>query len=72
MFLMEYLSIEEDEMKDDSKQAAWDLLNAYINAHSNSSIDEYPEDGVEAITILQSQCANLTFSDKGRYNRQFQ
>ena len=72
MLLMEYPSIEEDGMTDYSKQTTWNLLNAYIYAHSQRSIYEYPEKGLEAITRLQSQCANMTFSDKNIYNRQFQ
>ena len=29
-------------------------------------------DGVQSISILQSQCANITFSETIRYNRMFQ
>ena len=35
-------------------------------------IYEYPGDGVEAITRLKPQCANMTFYHKSIYNGQFQ
>ena len=47
-------------------------MHAYIDAHNQILFDEYPGDGVKAIKILKSQCANMTFSNQGRYNRLFQ
>ena len=72
MLFMEYPSIRGHQSPDYSKKAAWDLLHAYIDAHNQSLIDERPGDGVQAISILQSQCENMNFSDKRRYNRIFQ
>ena len=57
---------------DYSKQSTWNLLHSYIDEHSKKLIDEYSGDVAEAITIFQSQCSNMNFSDKIRYNRQFQ
>ena len=56
-------------MIDYSKQATCNLLYAYIYANSQRLIYEYPGDGVQAITRLQSQYANMNFSDKSIYNR---
>ena len=35
-------------------------------------IAEFPKDGIKFIEKLQSCCANMTFSDKSRYERTFQ
>ena len=35
-------------------------------------IAELPKDGIKFIEKLQSHCANMTFSDKSRYDRTFQ
>ena len=40
------------------------FLHAYIDSHSNILIDEYLGDGLQAITRLQSKCANMTFAEK--------
>ena len=71
MLLMEYPSIEVEGIPDDAKQVIWNLLHAYIYAHRQMLIDEYPGGGVEAITNLKYQCANMTFPEKIIYNRQF-
>ena len=47
-------------------------MHSYIDVHSQRLIDECPGDGVQAIPILQSQCANMTFADQIIYNRMFQ
>ena len=47
-------------------------MHAYIDAHSQRLIEECPGDGLQAILILQYQCANMTFDDQSRYNRIFQ
>ena len=44
----------------------------YIYAHSQILIDGFPEDVVQAISVFQTQCANMKFSDQTRYNRIFQ
>ena len=72
MFLMEYTSMRGEDFQDDSKQATWKLLCAYIDTHSQSLIDYYSEGGVQAITRFQSQCTNKNFSGNSRYNRLFQ
>ena len=47
-------------------------MHAYIDAHSQKLIDECPEDGLQAISILQSQCENMTSAEQTIYNRMFQ
>ena len=44
-------------------------MHAYIYAHSQISIDEYPGYWVQAISRLKSQYGNMTFADQIRYNR---
>ena len=68
---MEYPYIEGEGMPDYRKQATWNLLHEYIYAHRQILIYEYPGDVAEAITRLKYQCANMTFSGKSIYNRQF-
>ena len=72
MLLMLYTFIEGEEIPDDAKQDTWNLLHAYTDVHIQRLIDKYPGDGVKAITRLQSQCENMNFASKSRYNRQFQ
>ena len=59
-------------LPDYARKATWKHLHAYIDVHSKIINDEYPEDGVQAISTLQSQFSNMTFSDKRRYIRLFQ
>ena len=47
-------------------------LHANIDVHSRSLIYEFSKDGIKCIEKLQSHCANMTFSDKSRYDRIFQ
>ena len=61
MLSMDYLSIRRKYFPDYAKTATWDLFHVYIDAHSQILIDKYPGDGVQAISIFQSQCANMTF-----------
>ena len=72
MFLIDYQSIRREDLPDYSKKATWNLLHTYIDAHSQRSIDEYLGYGVQAISRLKYQCANMTLSGKMRYNRLFQ
>ena len=44
------------------------LLHANIDVHSIRLITEFPGDGVKCILKLYSHCANMTFSDKSRYD----
>ena len=71
MLLMDYTYIGGEDLTNYAKKAIWNLFRAYIDAHSQIAIDEYPRYGVQAISILQYQCANMTFSEKIRYNRLF-
>ena len=61
---MEYTSIRGENLPYYYKQATWNLLHAYIDVHTQRLIDEYPGYGLQAIQILQSQCANMTFSER--------
>ena len=47
-------------------------MHAYIDAHIQILIDKRQGDGVQAISRLQSQCSDMTFAEKIRYNRLFQ
>ena len=62
MFLMDYIYIRSEDLPDDAKNPTWKILNVYIDAHSKILIDEYPGYVVQAISILKSQYANMTFS----------
>ena len=53
MFLMDYPSIRGEYLPDDSKNPTWNLLHAYIDAHSQILIDGFTGDGVQAISIFQ-------------------
>ena len=47
-------------------------MYANIDVHSRRLISEFSGDGIKCIEKLQSHCANMTFSDKSRYDRIFQ
>ena len=72
MLLKEYPSIRGEYLSGYDKKATWNLFHAYIYAHSQILIFEYPGDGVQAISRLQYKCENMTFDDQRRYNRLFQ
>ena len=61
-----------DVIEDYSKKAIINLLHENIDVHIRRLIAEFPKDGVKYIKNLQSHCANMTFSDKSRYDRTFQ
>ena len=71
MILMEYPSIWGEKVPDYAENSIWNLLQAYIDAHTQKFIDECPGDGVQDISRFQSQCANMKFSDQNRYNIMF-
>ena len=48
------------------------LLHSSIDVHSRRLISKLPGYGVKCILKLQSHCANMTFSDKIRYDRLLQ
>ena len=47
-------------------------MHENIDVHSRMLIAEFPKDGIKCIEKLQSHFANMTFSDKSRYDRNFQ
>ena len=69
---MEYPSIREEELPDYAKNATWNLFHAYMDEHSQILIDVCLGYGVQVISILKSQCENMTFSGESRYTRVFQ
>ena len=71
MIIMDCLSIRGGYIPYCYKQSIWCILYAFMDAHIQRLIDEYPGGGLQYITILKSQCANINFSDKSRYNRLF-
>ena len=60
------------DVKDYAKHAIKTLLHANSCVHSRRLISEFPEDGMKCLEKLQSHCANMTFTDKSRYDRTFQ
>ena len=48
---------------DYAKNSTWNFLHAYKDAHSQILTDESTEYRIQAISILQYQCANMTFDD---------
>ena len=72
MLLMDHPSIRGEEISDYSKNVTWNLLHAYIDTHSQRLIYDCPGDGVQAISIFQSQYENMKFAAQSRYNRMFQ
>ena len=58
-------------MKIMQKKVIRNILHANIDVHSRILIAESPKDGINCIEKLQSHCANMTFSDKSRYDRTF-
>ena len=62
----------ERNVKDYAKQAIGNLLQSNTFVHSRRLIAEFPEDGIKCMEKLQSHCANMTFADKSRYDRNFQ
>ena len=62
----------DDIIEDDAKKAIIKLLHANSDVHRRRLIDEFPIDGIKCIEKLQSNCANMTFSDKSIYDRTFQ
>ena len=71
--LLDYPKIGGDDIIEDfAKQAIRNLLHANINVHGRILIAEFPRDGIKCIEKLKSHCANMTFTDKSRYDRTFQ
>ena len=61
-----------DVIEDYAKKAIRNLLHANIDLHSRRLIAEFPKEGIKCIEKLKLHCANMTFADKSRYDRNFQ
>ena len=70
--LLDYPKIGGGNIRDCIKKEIRNILDAYNGVHSIRLIDEFPGDGAKYISKLQSHCANMTFSDKSRYDRLLQ
>ena len=64
--------VRNDVIEDYAKKAIRNLLHTNIDVYSRRLISEFSKDGIKCIEKLQSHCANMTFSDKSRYDRTFQ
>ena len=62
----------DDVIEDYAKNAIRNLLHANIDVQSRRLIAGFPKYGVKFIEKLQSHCAKMNFSDKSRYDRNFQ
>ena len=67
--ILDYPRIGGGGIKDSTKKTIRNLLHANIDVHSRRLIAEFPADVIKCIEGLQSHCANMTFSDKSRYDR---
>ena len=54
------------------KKAIRNLLHENIDVHSRGLISEFPVDGIKCIGNFQSHYTNMTFSEKSRYDSNFQ
>ena len=61
-----------DDIEDYAKKSIRNILHANIDVHSRIFIAVFPMDGIKCIENFQSHCANMTFSEKIRYDRTFQ
>ena len=59
-------------IEDYAKKSIRNIMHANIGIHSRRFISELPMDGIKCNAKLQSDCANMTFDDKSRYDRTFQ
>ena len=70
--LLDYPKIGGDDVIEDyAKNSISKILYANIDLHRRILIAEFPKDGIKCIEKLQSNCANMNFSDKSRYDRTF-
>ena len=53
-----------DDIEDYEKESIRNLLHANIDVHSRRFISEFPTDGIKCIEKLQSNCADMTFTEK--------
>ena len=54
------------------KSPSGTFFHANIDVYNRRLIADFPKDGMKFVEKLQSHCANMTFSDKSRYERTFQ
>ena len=69
--LLYYTNIVGEDMKYYVRKEIGNILHANIAVYSRIFIDEFPLDGVKCISKIQSDFANMTFSDKSTYVRIF-
>ena len=70
--IIDYPKIGGDDIENYAKKAIRNLLHANIYVHRRRLIAEFPMDEIKWIENLQSQCANVTFSDNSKHYRTFQ
>ena len=70
--LLDHLKIGGENIKYFIKKAIRNILHENIDVHSRILIAEFPGDGIKCIGKLQSHCENMNFSDKSRYDNNFQ
>ena len=71
--LLDYPKIGGDDVIEDyAKNATRNLFHSNIDVHTRRLMAEFPKDEIKCIEKLQSHCANMTFTDKSRYDRTFQ
>ena len=70
--ILDYPKIGRDDIEYYAKTSIRNILHTNIDVHSIILIAEFPKDRTKCIEKLQSHCANMTFSDKSRYDRTFQ
>ena len=69
---MDYSYIRGEGSPDYAKNIIWNILHGYTDEHSQRIFGEFPGDEVKDISIFQSQCANMTFSNQIVFNIMFQ
>ena len=70
--ITDYPKIGGDDIEYDAKKAIRNILHANIDVHSRILISEFPMNGIKYIKKLQLHCTKMNFSDKSRYDRNFQ
>ena len=70
--ILDYPKIEGEYIEDYEKKSIRNLLRANIDVHSRRLIAGFRKDGIKCIETLQLHYANMTFSEKSRYDRTFQ
>ena len=69
--MIDYPKIGGDDIEDYAKKVIKNLLHENIYIHRRILISWFPMDGIKCIGKLQSHCANMNFTDKSRYDRNF-